>query len=219
MTKPTPSQKPGSDGAISSEQDVDAVTAKMIALAARNGVETLHVDGAFSDRQAPSLNRRIRGRIYELLIARRHGDPSRDNDPLTQYVDDLAQGHSGGRTIAALQGAVARAVDDFASDQAIDSATATKLRKAAVKAAVEAHKTVTRLSLGRSKDEEHDRFAVEFWLRSIPSYWEEPAVSPEFQKMIDSIDSRTGSRPRRIAPAQPERRAAQGHVHRKREPN
>ncbi len=189
MTKPKPSQKPGSDSEIPSEQDVDAAIAKMIALAARNGVEDLHAGGAFSDRQAPSLNRGIRGRVYELLIARRQGDPSRDDDPLTKYVDDLAQGHSGGRSIAALQGAVARAIDDFASDQAIDSATAAKLRKAAVKGAVEAHKTVTRFSLGRSKDEEHDRFAVEFWIRSIPSYWEEPTVSPEFQKMIDSIDS------------------------------
>lgn len=173
---------PGSDIV---DTDIDIVIAKVIAVAARNSVEDLHVDGAFSDRQAPSLNRRIRGRIYELLIARRHGNPSRDNDPLTQYVDDLAQGHSGGRTIAALQGAVARAVGDFAAAEAIDAATATKLRKAAVKGAVEAHNTVTRLSLGRSKDEEHDRFAVEFWLRSVPSYWEEPVVSREFQQMLN----------------------------------
>lgn len=193
MTKPPPSQQPGSDSENPSEQDVDAAIAKMIALAARNSVEDLHAGGAFSDQQAPSLNRRIRGRIYELLIARRQGDPSRDDDPLTQYVDDFAQGHSGGRAVAALQGAVAHAVDAFAADEAIDAATATKLRKAAVKGAVEAHNTVTRLSLGRSKDEEHDRFAVEFWLGSIPSYWEEPAVSPAFQKMLDRYEPPGGS--------------------------
>lgn len=86
-------------------------------------------------------------------------------------------------------GAVAGAVDDFAAAESRDAATATKLRKAAVKGAVEAHKTVTRLSLGRSKNEEHDRFAVEWWLRCVPSYWEEPTVSPEFQKMLDRIGS------------------------------
>lgn len=108
----------------------------------------------FSDRQAPPLNRQIRGRIYELLIASRRCEPSRNDDPVTKYVDDLARNHRGGRTVAGLQGAVARAVDDFAGAEAIDIATAAKLRKAAIKGAVEAHKTVTRLSLGRSKDEE-----------------------------------------------------------------
>lgn len=160
--------------------DFEVATAKVIALAARNGVEDLHAAGAFSDRQAPALNRRIRGRIYELLLAR-----SRDGDPLTKYADDLAQGHKGGHTIAALQGAVARAVDAFIAAEGIDPATGDKLRKAAIKGAVEAYKTVVRLSLGRSKDERRDSFAVEFWLRSIPSYWEEPEVRPEFQKLLD----------------------------------
>jgi hypothetical protein len=39
--------------------DYDAVLAKVIALAARNGVEDLHAAGAFSNQQAPSLNRRL----------------------------------------------------------------------------------------------------------------------------------------------------------------
>lgn len=47
--------------------EFDALAAKVIALAARNGVEDLHADGAFSDKQAPALNRRIRSRIYEVL--------------------------------------------------------------------------------------------------------------------------------------------------------
>jgi hypothetical protein len=188
MPEPAARQKPASGS------QTDAIIAKIIALAARNGVEDLHADGVFSDRQAPSLNRRIRDGVYEMLIARRLADPCRHDDPLAQYVDDLGQGHGGGRAVAALQGAVARAVDDFAAAEAIDAATAAKLRKAAVKGAVDAHKTVTRLSLGRSKDEEHDRVAVEFWLRSIPPQWEEPTVSPEFQKMLDRIGS--SERPR-----------------------
>jgi hypothetical protein len=171
----------------------------MIALAARNGAEDLHAAGAFSDQQAPVLNRRIRGRVYELLLATHRRDYRRDDDPLDKYITDLAHGHRGGQTVAALQGAVARAVDDFAAAEAIDTTTATKLRKAAIKGAVEAYKTATRLSLGRSKDEERDRFAVDFWLRSVPSYWEEPEVSPEFQTMLD----RAASRPAHSAPAPP----------------
>ncbi len=168
--------------------DYDAVIAKVIALAARNAVEDLHAAGAFSDQQAPALNRRIRGRIYELLLANRLRDVSRSNDPFSNYVDDLAKGHKGGHTVAALQGAVARAVDDFAAAETIDQDTTTKLRNAAIKGAIEAWRTVGRLSLGRSKDEEKDQSAVEFWIRSIPDYWEEPRVSPEFEKLLDSIE-------------------------------
>jgi hypothetical protein len=82
-------------------------------------------------------------------------------------------------------------VDDFAAIEAIDPTTATKLRKAAIKGAVEAYKTVNSVSLGRSKNEERDRFAVEWWLRSVPSYWEDPEVSPEFQKLLDHYEART----------------------------
>jgi hypothetical protein len=193
----------------STDTDIDAVIAKVIALAARNGVEDLHAAGAFSDRQAPSLNRRLRGRVYELLLATRERDPRQD-DPFAAYVDDLADGHKGGHAVAALQGTVARAVNDFAAAEAIDTATATKLRKAAIKGAVEAYKTVTRLSLGRSKDEERDRLAVEFWLRSIPSYWEEPVVSPEFQKLLDTsavLSQQARPSPGRPAHTAPERSA------------
>jgi len=176
---------PGGTGA-----DLDAVIAKMIALAARNGVEDLHAASAFSDQQAPALNRRIRGRIYELLLANRLRDVSRSNDPFSKYVDDLAEGHKGGHTVAALQGAVSRAVDDFAAAEAIDQDTASKLRKAATKAAAEAWRTLTRVSVNRSKDEEKDQFAVSWWLRSIPDYWEEPEVSPEFEMLLDSTEPR-----------------------------
>jgi hypothetical protein len=170
---------------LTTDPDYNATLAKMIALAARDGVEDLHADGAFSDRQAPSLNRRIRGRIYEVLTATRLGNPHQDDDPLAEYVRDLAHGHKGGRASAALQGAVARAVDDFADAEAIDRDTARKLREAAVNAALVAYKTVDRLSRSKSKDEE-DRQAVEYWLMRIPAYWEEPVVSPEFQKLLDA---------------------------------
>lgn len=190
MTSSTANDKPTPDTEAPSEPDFEIPLAKLIALVARNGVEDLHAAGAFSDQQAPALNRRIRGRVYELLVATHRRDYRWDDDPLGEYIADLAQGYRGGETVAALQGAVARAVDDFAAAEAIDATTATKLRKAAIKGAVEAYKTVTRLSLGRSKDEERDRFAVDWWLRSVPDYWEAPEVSPEFQKLLDSARSR-----------------------------
>jgi hypothetical protein len=164
----------------------DALVARMIALAARNGVEDLHASGAFSDRQAPALNRRIRGRIYEMLAANRLRDARRDNDPFSKYVNDLED--QGKRPFAGLRGAVGRAVDDFAVAEAIDPDTAAKLKKEAIKGAVEAWRTSSRLSLGRSKDEEKDSFAVNWWLRCIPDYWEEPEVSADFQKLLDSIE-------------------------------
>lgn len=167
--------------------DNDAVLAKVIALAARNGMEDLHATGAFSNQQAPSLNRRLRNRVYELLIATRHRDSSRSNDPFTKYVDDFAHGHKGSHATSALQGAIARAVDDFAAAEAIDPDTARQLREAAIKGALTAYKTIGRLTRGR-KDEERDRVAAEFWLVSIPSYWEEPEVSPELQRLLEATN-------------------------------
>lgn len=168
------------------EIDNNALLAKLIALAARNGVEDLHAAGAFTDRQAPSLNRRLRGRVYELLIATRYRDSSRRRDPISAYVDGLASEYAGSRAKAALQGAVARAVDGFAAAETINPDVARQLREAAIKGALAAYKTVSRLSRGKSKDEDRDRAGVEFWLKSIPDYWEEPTVSPEFQKLLDS---------------------------------
>jgi hypothetical protein len=165
--------------------DNDAVLAKVIALAARNGVEDLHAAGAFSDQQAPSLNRRLRGRVYELLLATRHRDSSRRHDPFTVYVDDLASGHTGSHSTAALQGTITRAVDEFATAEAIDQDTQRQLRRAAIKGALAAYKVVGRLSRGRPKDE-HDQQAARFWVESIPEDWEEPTFSPEFQRMLDS---------------------------------
>ncbi len=82
-------------------------------------------------------------------------------------------------------------MDDFAAAESIGRTTATKLRKAAIKGAVEACKIVNSVSLGRSKNEERDLLAMEWWLRTIPSYWEDPEVSPEFQKLLDDYEGRT----------------------------
>jgi hypothetical protein len=76
-------------------------------------------------------------------------------------------------------------VDDFAAAEALDTDTALKLRETAVKAALVAYKTADRLSRGKSKSGQ-DRRTVDYWLMRIPTYWEEPVVSPEFQKLLDT---------------------------------
>jgi hypothetical protein len=165
-----------------SEQDADAIFAKMIALAARNGVEDLHTDGAFSDQQAPALNRRVRGRIYEVLIAVRRGDLSRDDDLFTDYLWKLAGDRPGDVARAAVQGAIAKAVDEFAEVEAINSDVASQLRQAAIKEALFAFEALLKLHRG----DPEARKDVAYWLWLVPDYWEEPAVSPEFQAVLDS---------------------------------
>ncbi len=161
--------------------DQDAVFAKMIALAARNGVEDLHANGAFSNRQAPALNRRIRGRVYEVLIAIQRGDLGRDDNPFTAYLSSLAGDYDDELAHAALQGAVARAVQEFATAEAIDQDVARKLQEAAVNEALFAFEMLLRLHRGEVEPQRQ----IAYWLQMVPSYWEDPEVSPEFQTVLD----------------------------------
>jgi hypothetical protein len=147
-------------------------------------------EGAFSDRQAPALSRLLRGRIYEFLVA-----TGRSEDAFVRFVDELADGQEGGRSVAALRGAVGRAVDEFAVVEGIDDRTALKLRRAAIKGAVEAFSTTRRVALGRSRDVERDQMAVQWWLQSIPDYWEDPLVSVEFQALLDTYKEGGGDSP------------------------
>jgi hypothetical protein len=93
-----------------SSEDHATLWGKVIALAARNGVEGLHAQGAFSDEQAPALNRRLRGYAYEVLIAIRRLDASRDDDRFTAYLLDLIDDWEQDPLGAALGRAVASAV-------------------------------------------------------------------------------------------------------------
>ena len=87
-----------------------------------------------------------------------------------------------------MRGAVATAVDEFATAEKINRPTAAKLRQAAAKAAAEAFQTIRRLGTGRSRHQERDRFALNWWLGSIPDYWEEPEVSDEFRDLLVHAD-------------------------------
>lgn len=188
MTKPARRDDRTPDPEMPSEQDADAIFAKMIAVAARNGVEDLHTDGAFSDQQAPALNRRVRGRIYEVLIAVRRGDLSRDDDLFTDYLWKLAGDHQRDLARAAVQGAVAKAVDEFAGVETIDSDIARQLRQAAIKEALFAFETLLQLHRG----DPEARKDVAYWLWLVPDYWEEPVVSPEFQTVLDIATPTSG---------------------------
>src|ERR1700691_1320689 len=127
MASSTSSKESAPDAGALPQHDFEVILAQMISLAARNGVEDLHANGAFSDLQAPALNSRLRGRVYELLIATRHRNSSRRRDPFTAYADDLAPGYTGSHAAAALQGAIARAVDEFTAAETIEPDTARQL--------------------------------------------------------------------------------------------
>lgn len=61
----------------------------------------------------------MRSRAYEALLAVHYSGATDDDDPLTKYVDELAKGHSGGRTVAALRGAIGHAVEDFCASSLV----------------------------------------------------------------------------------------------------
>jgi hypothetical protein len=173
---------------VSEDPSPDAIIAMVIALAARNSVEDLHTSGAFADAQAPALNRRLRGRICEVLIALRRSHDSPDCD---RFIDNIAIGN-GGRGVRAVRGAVAEAIGEFSAAEAIDAETTDKLRRAATKGATDAYRTLNSLALGRSKDADHDRFALNFWLSSIPPYWEPPEIRPEVEALVTRSEGADG---------------------------
>jgi hypothetical protein len=157
--------------------DLEAMWAKLIALGARNGTEDLHVAGVFSDRQAPALNRRLRGRTYEALIALSRLDPDRADDPYRHYLQDLAAGSSREPTQAAVAGAVARAVEDYAAAENADAATAAALAETAIDGAL------NHLDALWQFDDTNMQRSLAFFISAIPMYWEHPQVSPEFRAL------------------------------------
>jgi hypothetical protein len=164
---------------LRASHDLNATWAVVIALGARNGVEDLHASGAFSDRQAPSLNRCLRGRVYEVLIALRRHNPDRPDDPYRGYLKGLAASSSTDPTRAAIVGAVARAVEEFAVSDGVASAVALELTEAATGGALEVVDDLWRLN------DEEAQLDLQYLLRSIPMYWEHPQISPEFRALLE----------------------------------
>ncbi len=153
-----------------------------IAMAARNAVEDLHTDGAFSDKQAPALNRRLRDRAYEVMFAVQALAETGHDDQLAEFLTDrAAQDGKTGETIepiAALRGAIRAAVRDFAKVEQLAATVAESLEAAAVDGATDVFKALQSLDKLKSAQE------VSYLARLIPPYWELPEVAPELREMF-----------------------------------
>jgi hypothetical protein len=160
-----------------------------IAMSARNAVEDLHTDGAFSDKQAPALNRRLRNRAYEVLLAVQALAETGHDDRLAEFLTNRAtlDGKTGEaiEPVAALRGAIRTAVRDFAEVEHLATAMAEALEAAAVNGVTEAFKALQSLDKLASAQE------VSYLARLIPPYWELPEVAPELREMFGLVSSDT----------------------------
>lgn len=150
-------------------------------------VKDLHAAGAFTDQQAPALKRRLRGHAYEVLIALRRMDSRRDDD-FSAYLIDLIDDWEEDPLCAALGSAIADAVREFADADGIDAETAARLERAALDGALGVVDLYYRL------DQPEARRELALLIISIPSYWEQPQVSPSFRTMLEdrSVPPRAG---------------------------
>jgi hypothetical protein len=160
-------------------EDHATLWAKTIALGARNGVEYLHAAGAFTDEQALALKCRLRSDAYEVLTALRRMDSRRADDPFSAYLIELTGDCRGDPLCAALRSAITNAVREFADAERIDAETAARLEHAAIDGAFEVVELYYRL------DQPDGRRQLAFLINSIPSYWEQPPVSPAFGAMLE----------------------------------
>jgi hypothetical protein len=170
-----------------SGDEFSVLAAMIIGVSAREAVEDLHANGAFSEQQAPALNRRLRNRAYEVLLAVQALVETGHHDQLTEFlaVQATLDGEATERIkpIAALRGAIRAAVHDFAGAERLDSAIAKKLESAAVGGATDAFKAL------RSLDKLESAQEVSYMARLIPPYWEFPEVAPELREMFGMVPS------------------------------
>lgn len=145
-----------------SGDEFSVLAAMTIGMAARNAVETLHASGAFSDKQAPALNRRLRNRAYEILLAVQFLAEIGHDDRLAEFVADRAalDGQTGEAIdpIKAMRGAIRTAVRDFAVAEQLSKATADDLEIAAVEGATDTFKALR--SLHKHSSSQPDRSAT-----------------------------------------------------------
>jgi|GEM_PF-6632291 hypothetical protein len=154
-----------------------------IAMSARNWVEDLHAAGSFSDAQAPGLNRRLRNRAYEVLLALEHLHQG-PTDPLAGFLAHRAE--LDGQTdleiepIAALRGAIRKAVRDFARAEQLPASTAQKLEEAAVAGATDAYRHLQTIN------EQTSAMQISYRIGMVPRYWELPTSDPGLEGMFAS---------------------------------
>jgi hypothetical protein len=133
-----------------SGEEFSVLGAMTIGMAARNAVEDLHAAGAFSDKQAPALNRRLRNRAYEVLLAIAALADTGHDDRLAEFLAEQAtRDGDTAETVSpasAMRGAIRAAVRDFARAEQLDAGTAKKLEDAAVHGATNAFKALRSLN-------------------------------------------------------------------------
>lgn len=178
-------------------QEFAVLAAMTIAMSARYWVEDLHVAGSFSDAQAPSLNRRLRNRAYEALLALEHFDRSPTN-PLAGFLARRAEldGHieHAIEPVAALRGAIRKAVRDFAQVEQLSASEAEPLEEAAVAGATDAYRYLQTIN------EQTSAMQISYLASMIAGYWELPAIDPQLEGTFASerlADVSTDSRPDR----------------------
>jgi hypothetical protein len=153
-----------------------------IGMSARNWIEDLHVQGVFSNKQAPALNRRLRNRAYEVLLAVQFLGETGHDDRLAEFVADRAalDGQTGEAIdpTRAMRGAIRIAVRDFARAEHLPAAQAKELEEAAVVGAADAFRC------WQTIEEPHSIRQVSYLAVCIPSYWELPEVAPDLREMF-----------------------------------
>jgi hypothetical protein len=153
-------------------------TAKLFALAVRNGVEDLHAEGAFDDREASRLNSAIRGRIYEALLAidaAGSGDEARA-DAATDWLIAHADLSVEDPLCGALPQAAERGIREFGASAGKSPGTVEAMVAAGRSELLEAIAMYGRTVMG---DEVAGR-ELGVLLAMVPDYWEEPKVLPGF---------------------------------------
>jgi hypothetical protein len=177
-------------------QEFAVLAAMTIAMSARNWVEDLHVARAFSDAQAPGLNRRLRNRAYEVLLALQLVDRSGAADPLAGFLACQAEldGHRGHGTApdAALRGAIRKAVRDFAEAEQLTASAARELERAAVAGAADTYRCLQTI------DQQTSAMQISYLASLIPRNWELPAIDPHLDRIFASqTHANTASAPAR----------------------
>lgn len=155
----------------------------VIAMAARNAVEDLHAGGAFTDRQAPALNRRLRNRVYAVTLALLRLDRDQPDAGLVALIEDQARiddptldGSPGIEPDAAVAGAIRGAIREFARAEAITPGVTAELEQAAVSWGIAALHGLQHLERPKSGRQ----VSGLAWM--VPSYWEMPAIEPKLRR-------------------------------------
>jgi hypothetical protein len=153
-------------------------TAKLFALAVRNGVEDLHAAGAFDDEEAPLLNRAIRDRIYEALLAidAAGSEDEARADVATVWLIAYADLSTEDPLRGALPQAVERGLREFGACAGKPPETVEAMVAAGMD---ELLKAISLYGRALGGDEVSGR-ELGLLLAMVPGYWEEPEVRPGF---------------------------------------